>query len=128
MELVIALPPTCSPTFDEQLSAWRRLGKRRGQDVLGKAIVDYKHQGEALTTAMRQALDTGNQEVLGKSAHQLAGTSIMLGAGRLVELARQIEARAYDGRLVGLSALLQEMGDEFEHFVEILATETAGCR
>ncbi len=114
-----AEPPASS--FRQRIDALRRLGEATGEGVLGPAITAYSTDGARLLGEMRAALAGGDAEALGKAAHGLVSTSGMLGAERLADLLREIEARALESRLDGLDELVEEAEAEIERFGERLS-------
>jgi len=73
----------------EQLRALQRAGT---PSVLAKVIGLYDTEAPALLSAMRRAVTAGDADGLHRAAHKLKSTSATLGATRLAELCRALEA------------------------------------
>ena len=89
---------TVAPDFEERIDGMRRLGESTGRDVLSKALESYRRNSEAFADGLRRAHESGEIEGLDRTAHAFIAHAGMLGAGRLVTLARETEARILEGR------------------------------
>ena len=81
--------------------------------VLAKVIGLYDTEAPALLLAMRRAVTAGDADGLRRAAHKLKSTSATLGATRLTELCRTLEAEA---RINGDTASrLTAIETEYDH-------------
>jgi signal transduction histidine kinase/DNA-binding response OmpR family regulator len=85
----------CAASLDgralDQLRALQRAG---APSVLARVIGLYEREAPALLAAMREAVAAGEADGLRRAAHKLKSTSAVLGATRLTELCRALEAEA----------------------------------
>ena len=70
---------------------------------------------------MRDAAEADDANALVRSAHTLKSTSASLGAQRLVEICRALEAEAREGALERAGARIQEAEAEYGRVVAGLA-------
>ncbi len=111
-----------APDFEERVAALGRLGEKTGQDVLGPAIAEYSNDRGKLLGRMSRALAGGDAAAVAQAAHALLASSGALGARHVVDLLREIGARALEGEFDGLDQLLDAAEAESERFGELLAT------
>ncbi len=71
--------------------------RRSGPSFLERMIGIFLDQGPPKLEAMGRAVDSGDLETLATTAHALMGTAGMVGAHRLSELSRRLEAAAASG-------------------------------
>ncbi len=109
-------------SFEERIEALRRLGEATGEDVLGPTLESFPGEAAGLVEEMHAALDAGEAGALGNAAHRLISISGMLGADRLVELLREIEALALEGELTNVEAVLKTAESAVKSFVQKLQT------
>jgi two-component system, NarL family, sensor histidine kinase EvgS len=100
-----------TPVFDQ--GAYRELfevGDSEGASWLN----GYLQSATAALELIRQSAEADDRGKLGASAHRLAGSSLCVGARRLGELCRQLEALAEHGDPSSLRDLSQRAAAEFD--------------
>ena len=76
----------------------------------------------ALIGSLRSSLERQDTEELRRAAHTLKSNGSTLGAAAFAELCRTVEQRAKDGRLDGVSKLVDGIEHEYRTVREALAT------
>jgi len=100
-----------TPIFDQ--GAYRELfefGDSEGASWLN----GYLQSATAALELIRQSVEASDRGKLGESAHRLAGSSLCVGARRLGELCRRLEALAEHGEPTSLWDLSQQAASEFD--------------
>ena len=97
-------------------AALDRLLEMTGGDpeFLDELIQTYLDDAVVQLEGMRAAADTDSPEDLVRPAHSLKGNSANVGAARLEELCRQLEADARAGSVEGATERVAAAGAEFE--------------
>ncbi|MEM9555419.1 MAG: ATP-binding protein [Acidobacteriota bacterium] len=111
-----------APDAEERIAALRRLGDETGRDLLGAAVAEFAGQGSALRDRMHRALEERDGPTLSDAAHSSIAAAGTLGAARLVELLRTIEAHALDDRFHGVRALIDAAAAESRRVQNLLCT------
>ncbi len=114
------------PVVDQ--AAIDRLLEMTGGDpeFLRELIVTYQEDAVAQLSAMRDATARGDAEALVRPAHSLKSNSASMGADRLADLCRALEADARAGRLDGAAERVAEASAEFERVRAALDTIAPG--
>jgi|SRR3990170_3644499 len=89
-------------------------------------VATYRTDGAARIGDMRTALAAGNGADLQRAAHTLKSSSATLGAVHLADLCRDVEYRARDGELEGLSSSIEAIATEFEAVLGALPGRVRG--
>ncbi|MCG8458643.1 MAG: Hpt domain-containing protein [Holophagales bacterium] len=109
-------PRELPPRLDrETVDTLVRLGKKRGNDLLGQLLEIFERQGPQDIAALRQALEQGDVRSFERAAHSLKGSYHSLGALRLAHLALQLEHCAQASELAKCGAIVDLLEQEFEH-------------
>ncbi len=103
-------PVVLDPRALERLRA--TLGRQAGP-MLPELIAGFHRDADHLLSEARQALEQGRAEDLRRASHSLKSTSATFGAMALSAVARELETLARDGRLEGLSHLIDQAEVEF---------------
>jgi two-component system, sensor histidine kinase and response regulator len=82
--------------------------------VLAEVLQMYLDEAPTLVAAMRQALSSGNGELLGQQAHALKSASFNVGAKSLGELCRRAERLGKAGELADAQDLLSAIEAMYE--------------
>jgi HPt (histidine-containing phosphotransfer) domain-containing protein len=86
-------------------------------------VVDlFLADAPALITSLRSSLERQDTEELRRAAHTLKSNGSTLGATTFATLCRTAEQRAKDGRLDGLSQLVDRIEQEYGTLQETLAS------
>jgi HPt (histidine-containing phosphotransfer) domain-containing protein len=85
------------PTPLENIRSLQRPG---APDLLGRIVALFKAEAPRLAHSMREAIAAGDSAALVRNAHKLKSSSANLGATRLAELCKAIEAEGRSDRLV----------------------------
>ncbi|HZU86748.1 MAG TPA: response regulator, partial [Anaerolineaceae bacterium] len=88
------------------------LGKRAEQ-MLPNLILSFFTDAIHLQLNMRQALEDGKVTDLHRAAHTLKSNSANFGASSLQRLCQQIETKARENQLDGISELIDQVEEEF---------------
>ncbi len=86
-------------TGNETLAALDRLGRRKGDDLLGMVVASFLEQGPQWLAEICKALTTGDVGSLALAAHDLAGAASVLGVGFLGQQCTEAEALARRGEI-----------------------------
>ena len=76
----------------------------------------------ALITSLRSSLERHDTEELRRAAHTLKSNGSTLGAAAFAELCRTVEQHAKDGRLDGVSQLVDRIEQEYRTLQAALAS------
>jgi len=85
------------------LKALRRDGRR---DIYSLMLRTYRDQSPALVSDMREAITAADATGLMKSAHELKGSSLTIGAAQVGQLSAELESLGRSGTTEGSQALL----------------------
>ena len=109
-------------------AALDRLLEMTGGDpeFLDELIHTYLEDAVVQLEGMRAAADAGSAEDLVRPAHSLKGNSANVGAARLEELCRELEADARGGSVERATERVAAAGAEFERVRAELAALRAG--
>lgn len=83
-------------------------------DFVDELIQTYLEDAVAQLEAMRAAADAMSAEALIRPAHSLKGNSASVGAERLAELCRQLEANARSGTVAHAAEQVAATATEFD--------------
>lgn len=124
-------PPGASgaeaPLNDGTLANLRALGGAGGGNLVARVMRVYLHDAPGLVAALRDAADREDAAAAQRTAHALKSSSANVGALRLAELCRQVEAAARAGRLEPLCQLVSALEAEYEQ-VALAASAHASDR
>lgn len=84
---------------NEALAALDRLGRRNGDDLLGKVVTSFLERGPHWLAEICKALTTGDVGSLALAAHDLAGAASVLGVSFLGQQCTEVEALARRGEI-----------------------------
>ncbi|HEV7803499.1 MAG TPA: response regulator [Burkholderiales bacterium] len=85
----------------------RALQRPGAPDLLGRIVALYLAEAPQLAHAMRSAIGNGDIAALLRDAHKLKSSSANLGALRLAEMCKAVEAEARGNRLVDAAHIAQ---------------------
>jgi len=105
------------------LESIRKLERQGSAEVLKKVIGIYFRETPPLLQAMHDAAERSDAVTLQRTAHTLKSGSANLGARRLAELCRRLEAAARSGDLTEAQQHIAEIDDEFGKVLPALAEE-----
>ncbi|GAF90523.1 unnamed protein product, partial [marine sediment metagenome] len=91
----------------------RELQAEAGNDLLVRVIGAYFDSAPGLVEAVANAVEKGDATALADAAHPLKSSSASLGALRLSELCKELEAIGRTGSTDGASDLLGDFLSEF---------------
>jgi CheY-like chemotaxis protein len=100
-----------APVFDR--SPYRELFEL-GDPEGASWLKGYLQSAAAALERVQESISAGDRKALSESAHRLAGSSLCVGARRLGETCRRLEALAGLGEPEPLRGLTQEVASEFE--------------
>ncbi len=89
-----------------------------GSDFFADLVEMYLEEFEVARAAIRTALDTGDQKVVGSTAHRIKGSSGNIGADRMAELCSDLEAAAMASEMTNGRELFSRIEN---HMPELLA-------
>jgi two-component system, sensor histidine kinase and response regulator len=106
------------PQMDEKLNRASILERLEGsQELLNEIIQLFIGEAPQLIDAMRNALEHGNLQELGRSAHSMKGAASNFLAYGTVTAASQLESDAKNGDLDSANASLLTLELVVEHLV-----------
>ncbi|MBF0160334.1 MAG: response regulator, partial [Magnetococcales bacterium] len=103
---------TCTVLDPVALNQIVALAQKGNPDLLSRMVEHYCIQTPLLLADLQQALEQGNFEGVRVAAHTLKSSSLTMGATRMAELGRTMEAKYSDPTMV--SEYRQSCGQEFE--------------
>ncbi len=77
-----------------------------GEDLLLTFVADFRRVAPNDIATVRKGLAVADGEAVGRAAHRLKGTCLVLGAVRMAGVAAEIEGAAFDGHLDRVAALV----------------------
>jgi HPt (histidine-containing phosphotransfer) domain-containing protein len=92
----------------------RALGSGGSNDLLSRVVRSYLDAAPILISALREAIDNGDDEALSAAAHRLKGSSAQLGAARIAGLCADLEqaGNGNNGERGTPASLLRQLEDE----------------
>jgi HPt (histidine-containing phosphotransfer) domain-containing protein len=96
------------------LEAVCRNGESFNTALLKELVGHFIEQNRRRLDQASDAAETGNREALRDLAHAVKGSASLLGAGRLHELAFDLEHRAEPGELSDLRKAVATLNSEFD--------------
>jgi HPt (histidine-containing phosphotransfer) domain-containing protein len=96
------------------LAAIRELSAASGPALVRKVVHAFLADTPARLAQMREAAGTGDAEALRKAAHGLKSSCANVGAERMAELCKELEAIGRSGDTDGARRLLNDAEVEFE--------------
>jgi HPt (histidine-containing phosphotransfer) domain-containing protein len=97
---------------DGVLEELAELGRELGEDVLGEVVNAFRKVAPGLLEEIAVGCQEGSLGRVSKAAHTLKGSSAQMGARRVAEVAREIEADARAERADRLVSLLARCRNE----------------
>jgi HPt (histidine-containing phosphotransfer) domain-containing protein len=91
--------------------------------MFGQLIEVFQKDAAARLAALRQAAERGDAASLRGEAHTLKGASLNLGARRMGEICRQLQALGEAGTVEGAVELVEELEREFDRVKRELAVD-----
>ena len=105
------------PEVDTETLKDRFHGKH---ELLEKVYHEFLHYVETALPEMQKAFDAGDLNNLANKAHTLKGNAALIGAGRVNELAMDIQQASHDGDIEFLTSSLPQLFDQVQLAVEEL--------
>jgi HPt (histidine-containing phosphotransfer) domain-containing protein len=93
-----------------------------GEDFLIEVVDVFLADAPALITSLCRSLEHQDTEELRRAAHTLKSNGSTLGATAFANLCRTLEQHAKDGRLDGVSPLVDQIEQEYRTLQETLAS------
>jgi CheY-like chemotaxis protein len=103
----------------------RRLQRPGAPSLLHKVVSIFLAEGPELLQTMRGAIATGDDTALLRAVHKLKSSGANLGAVKLAELCKAMEAQAQAGRLGALS--MEQIDAEFARVQAALTQQSAAA-
>ncbi len=105
---------------------------RELRDVLGDdfrlLVTTFLADSEQRLQSLRSAIDAGDALSLRETAHSFKGSSLNIGAVRLGEACRQLEALALDGVPADARARVDGLAGDYRQVAAALATQLPAGR
>jgi HPt (histidine-containing phosphotransfer) domain-containing protein len=92
-----------------------------GDDFLAEVIDTFLGEAPALVAALPAALESGDPELLRRTAHTLKSNGQTFGAAEFSELCRELEQRAKNGEPEGAAGLVERIEEEYVALEQALA-------
>jgi HPt (histidine-containing phosphotransfer) domain-containing protein len=105
-----------------EAAALKQLRDLGGDEFIAEVVDIFLADAPALIASLRSALDGQDTEELRRAAHTLKSNGSTFGAVAFSELCRTVEQRAKEGRLDGVSELLDRIEREYKVLQEALAS------
>ncbi len=119
-----AVPDTIADGLDRGvLDDIRALDPSGGSALLQRVIGIYLKSAPDLVRAMRRGADAGDVAAVGTAAHSLKSSSLNVGAARLGNLCREIEAAAKSTPPALSAALVAAFESEYLRVEQLLRSE-----
>jgi HPt (histidine-containing phosphotransfer) domain-containing protein len=103
-------------------AALQNLRDLGGVEFLAEVVDVFLADAPALITSLRSSLERQDTEELRRAAHTLKSNGSTLGAAAFAELCRTVEQHAKDGRLDGVSQLVDRIEQQYQTVQEALAS------
>jgi PAS domain S-box-containing protein len=103
-----------------EAAALQNLRDIGGDEFIAEVVEVFLADAPALITTLRSSLGQQDTEELRRAAHTLKSNGATLGAAAFAELCRTVEHQARDGRLDGVSGLVDRIEQEFQTLQEAL--------
>jgi HPt (histidine-containing phosphotransfer) domain-containing protein len=103
-------------------AALQNLRELGGVEFLAEVVDVFLADAPALIGSLRSSLERQDTEELRRAAHTLKSNGSTLGAAAFAELCRTVEQQAKDGRLDGVSELVDRIEHEYRTVREALAS------
>ncbi len=116
-----------APIDMKTLESMRTVGQSGRPDLVVRAVRLYLKSSPEQVRELHDAVDRNEAAALNKLAHSLKSSSAMVGALRLSELCRHLEAEARDARLDSAAERVAEIEAEFARVVRALAALGQGA-
>jgi HPt (histidine-containing phosphotransfer) domain-containing protein len=111
-----------SPINLEELS---RLGDAKegdsAENFVQEVIELFVHLAPQLYQTARDSFVAGDPQSVARAAHKLKSQGAYFGAGRLVQVCRQLEQHGYANQLGRCERLLDDLEDELDRVIAALA-------
>jgi CheY-like chemotaxis protein/anti-sigma regulatory factor (Ser/Thr protein kinase) len=102
-------------------------GGDEGREAVRELVEMFLDDAAAQMATLHGAVERGDAEAAGRTAHTLKSSGATFGARPFAELCRELEALAREGRLDAAAALLDRADQEWERACSALSTaRTAG--
>ncbi len=108
------------PVDVEVLRRLRELQMDGESDLVAELVNIYLADAPVRIAAMRDAIASGNADVLRLAAHTLKGSSASLGASHLAALCKELEELAHTGTAAGVAGKLADVDRELMRVREAL--------
>ena len=105
-----------------EAAALQNLRDLGGVEFLAEVADVFLADAPALITSLRSSLERQDTEELRRAAHTLKSNGSTLGAAAFAELCRTVEQHAKDGRLDGVSQLVDRIEQQYQTVQEALAS------
>ncbi len=105
-----------------EAAALQNLRDLGGMDFLIEVVDLFLADAPALMTSLHSSLERQDTEELRRAAHTLKSNGSTLGATVFATMCRTVEQRAKDGRLEGLSQLVEQIEQEYRTLEQTLAS------
>ncbi len=116
------------PALDRE--TFNRLRTELGNDVklLRRLLTLFLEETPEQTEEARQALASGDMEVVLRMAHTVKGSCHLLGAPALADVAAELEKAARENQLDNAREMIEAMASEFERVAEEVRKISAALR
>ncbi|HZU61729.1 MAG TPA: response regulator, partial [Solirubrobacteraceae bacterium] len=105
-----------------EAAALQNLRDLGGVEFLTEVVDVFMADAPALISSLRTSLERGDTEELRRAAHTLKSNGATLGAVAFAKLCHTLEQAAKEGRLDGLSQLVDQIGREYPTLQEALTS------
>jgi CheY-like chemotaxis protein len=105
-----------------EAAALQNLRDLGGVEFLAEVVDVFLADAPALIASLRSSLERQDSEELRRAAHTLKSNGSTLGAAAFAELCRTVEQHAKDGRLDGVSQLVDRIEQEYRTLQEALVS------
>ena len=100
----------------------RQLGERSGQNLLGAIVASFQSSAPEIVAKLSSELDRGRFEEVRHLTHTLRGSAATFGALRLVDLCRELNARAQAEDVDRARDLIPALNEVLQRVLGALAT------
>lgn len=89
-----------------------------GDEFVQELAVLFSSQSKEIFESIKNAVESKNPDVLHKSAHKLKGSCLNIGATKLAEMSKTIEAKGKNHDLEDIESLFLEFVDIYNKTIE----------
>ncbi|XOV90094.1 MAG: response regulator [Pseudomonadota bacterium] len=114
--------PAAAPAIDRSvINLLASMQEPGSPDIVERVVKLYVESSGELKSALRQAIDTADAELLREASHSLKSSSANIGATRIADLCARLEVMGRESQLDEATRIYGLFEEEYERAIESLA-------